>query len=100
MSDTSHTLRPLSDHVIVRPIRSTSTPSGIVIPDTAQDAKTDRGEVIAVGPGRLLENGTRAPMDVSVGDRVLFAKYAADTVSVGDDDLLILAQSDIQSVIL
>lgn len=90
-------LQPLADHIIVKPRRETETPTGIVIPDTALDSKSDRGEVLAVGPGRLQEDGTRAPMDVAVGDTVLFAKYAADEIEVDGATYLVLTQLDVKA---
>lgn len=93
------TLTPLGDHIIVKPHRETTTASGIVIPDSAQKEKTDRGDVLAVGPGRMQEDGTRSPMDVAVGDRVLFAKYAADEIEVDGETVLILAAQDVKATI-
>lgn len=93
------TLTPLGDHLIVKPHRETTTPSGIVIPDSAQKEKTDRGQVLAVGPGRIQEDGTRSPIDVAVGDRVLFAKYAADEIEVDGETVLILSASDVKATI-
>jgi chaperonin GroES len=93
------TLSPLSDHVIVKPNRESTTPSGLVIPDTVKDAKTDRGEVIAVGPGRVLEDGSRAPMSVAVNDQVLFSKYAADEVEVDGEEFVVISESDVKAII-
>ena len=88
-------LEPLGDRVIVKPIeREERTKSGIVLPDTAKE-KPQEGEVLAVGPGRVGEDGKRIPMDIEVGDRVIFAKYAGTEYEVGDEKYLILRESDI-----
>ena len=92
-------LKPLSDHVIVKAIEEDSTTkSGIVLPDSAKE-KSQKGEVIAVGPGKLLDNGQRAAMEVQVGNKVLFAKYGPNEVNVDGEDYLILTESDIYAVI-
>lgn len=95
----SSPLTPVSDHIILRAKRETTTASGIVIPDTAKDTKSDRGEVIAVGPGRLQDDGTRAPMEVKPGDQILFSKYAADEIEVNGEDLLVISMSDVKAII-
>jgi len=88
-------LKPLADRVVVRPIeREEVTKGGIVLPDTAKE-KPQEGEVIAVGPGRLSEDGKRMPMDVKVGDIVIYAKYGGTEIKVGDEELMILRESDI-----
>jgi chaperonin GroES len=91
-------LRPLADRVVVKPLpREEVTRSGIVLPDTAKE-KPQEGEIIAVGPGRL-DDGERQPMDVKVGDRVLYAKYAGTEFKIDDEELLILSEKDILAVI-
>jgi chaperonin GroES len=93
------TLQPLGDRVVIKPqTREEVTRSGIVLPDTAKE-KPQRGEVIAVGPGRHDEDGERIPMDVKQGDKVLFAKYAGTEFKIDDDELLILSEKDILAVI-
>lgn len=93
-------LRPLGDRVVVKPLaREEVTKSGIVLPDTAKE-KPQQGEVLAVGPGRILDNGERVQMDVAVGDRVLFAKYAGTEFKLDDEELLILSEKDILAVVL
>ena len=92
-------LTPVGDHIIVKPIRETTTASGIVIPDTVKDKKSDRGEVIAVGPGKTNDDGKRTPMEVAVGDRVLFAKYAADEIEVDGEDYLVIQMHDVKAII-
>ncbi|ROR29600.1 co-chaperone GroES [Inmirania thermothiophila] len=92
-------LRPLHDRVIVRRTEEERTsPGGIVIPDTAQE-KPIRGEVIAVGNGKLLENGEIRPLDVKVGDKVLFGKYAGTEVKVDGEEVLVMREDDIMAVI-
>jgi chaperonin GroES len=88
-------LQPLGDRVVVQPAeREETTKSGIVIPDTAKE-KPQRGSVIAVGKGRRDDDGDRIPMDVSVGDTVLFAKYAGTEFKFEDEEYLILSEKDI-----
>ena len=88
-------LQPLGDRVVVQPAeREETTKSGIVIPDTAKE-KPQRGTIIAVGKGRRDDDGDRVPMDVSVGDTVLFAKYAGTEFKFEDEDYLILSEKDI-----
>ena len=88
-------LQPLGDRVMVQPAeREETTKSGIVIPDTAKE-KPQRGSVIAVGKGRRDDDGDRIPMDVSVGDTVLFAKYAGTEFKFEDEEYLILSEKDI-----
>ncbi|NIR32534.1 MAG: co-chaperone GroES [Gammaproteobacteria bacterium] len=92
-------IRPLHDRVIIkREEEERTSPGGIVIPDTAAE-KPIRGEVTAVGHGKILENGEIRPLDVSVGDRVLFGKYAGTEVKVNGEDLLVLREEDIMAVI-
>ena len=92
-------LRPLADRVIVKRLENeTKTASGIVIPDTAAE-KPDQGEVLAVGPGRLDDDGDRMPMSVKVGDRVLFGKYSGQTVKVDGDELLVMKEDDLFAVV-
>ena len=96
---TSSKLRPLGDRVLVKPLpRDEMTKSGIVLPDTAKE-KPQEGEVIAAGPGKILEDGTREAMDVKVGDKVLYAKYAGTEFKVEGDDLLIVSQKDILAIV-
>jgi chaperonin GroES len=88
-------LQPLGDRVVVQPAeREETTKSGIVIPDTAKE-KPQRGSVIAVGKGRRDDDGDRIPMDVAVGDTVLFAKYAGTEFKFEDEEYLILSEKDI-----
>lgn len=92
-------IRPLHDRVIIKRMEEErTTAGGIVIPDTAAE-KPIRGEVIAVGNGKLLENGEVRPLDVKVGDKVLFGKYAGTEVKVDGEDLLVMREEDIMAVI-
>ena len=88
-------LQPLADRVVVKPSeKEEKTKSGIYLPDTARE-KPQEGKVIAVGPGRLSEDGKRIVMDVKVGDVVLYAKYGGTEIKIDDEDLIILRESDI-----
>lgn len=93
-------LRPLGDHVIVRPsTKEETSAAGIIIPDTVDKERPERGEVIAVGPGKALENGTRCAMEVKPGDTVVFKKYAPDEVKLGKDEYLVIKADDVMAVI-
>ena len=93
-------LQPIADRVVVKPVQKEEmTKSGLIIPDTAKE-KPQEGEVIAVGVGKLLDNGKRAEMEVKVGDRVLFAKYGGTEFKLDGDELLVLRESDILAVIV
>lgn len=92
-------LRPLQDRVIIKRLdNERTTASGIVIPESAAE-KPDQGEVIAVGPGRKADNGTVMPLDVKVGDKVLFGKYAGQGVKVDGEELLVINEDDILAVV-
>ena len=92
-------IRPLHDRVIVKRIEEErKTASGIVIPDTAAE-KPDQGEVIAVGTGKIMDDGKVRPLDVKVGDRVLFGKYSGQTVKVDGEELLVMREEDIMGVV-
>ena len=87
-------LRPLGDKVVIQAIeRDEMTRSGLVLPDTAKE-KPQEGMVIAVGPGRLLENGERAALDIKEGDKVIFSKYAGTEFKVDDQEYMILSERD------
>jgi chaperonin GroES len=93
-------LRPLGDRVIVKPAaKEEMTKAGIILPDTASKEHPEQGEVIAVGPGRLLESGSRSQMNLKVGDKVVFKKYSPDEVKVGDVEYLVLSENEILAVI-
>ena len=88
-------LKPLDDRVVVRPLEAEEkTAGGIVLPDTAKE-KPQRGEVIAVGPGKMLDTGKRATLEIKVGDIVLFGKYSGTEVKVGGEECLIVRESDL-----
>ena len=92
-------LRPLGDRVVIQPTpREEMTKSGIVLPDTAKE-KPQEGTILAVGPGRILEDGKREQMDVKKGDKVLYAKYAGTEFKVDGDEYLIVSQKDILAIV-
>jgi chaperonin GroES len=92
-------LRPLHDRVIVKRLdQETKTASGIVLPETAAE-KPDQGEVLAVGNGKVQEDGKVRPLDVKVGDRVLFGKYSGQAVKVEGDELLVMREEDIMAIV-
>jgi chaperonin GroES len=104
MSEQTSPIRPLNDKVIVRPLeegeQGTSSPSGIIIPDSAKKEKPEQGIVIAVGPGKFDEDGEkRIPLDVKVGDRVVFSKYGYDEVKFEGKEYFIVAENSILGVI-
>jgi chaperonin GroES len=93
-------LKPLNDHVIVKPITQDEvTKSGIVLPDTVDKEKPEKGEVVAVGSGKILDNGQTAPMIVKIGDKVMFKKYSPDEVKVDGVEYLIISESDILAIL-
>ena len=88
-------LQPLADRVLVKPIeKEEKTKSGIYLPDTAKE-KPQEGEVIAVGPGKIADDGKRIVMDLKVGDTVIYAKYGGTEIKIDEDELIILRESDI-----
>jgi len=92
-------LRPLGDRVVIKPTpREEMTKSGIVLPDTAKE-KPQEGEILSVGPGKVLDDGSRSAMDVSVGNKVLYAKYAGTEFKVDGDELLIVSEKDILAIV-
>lgn len=92
-------IRPLQDRIVVKRLEEEEkTKGGIIIPDTAKE-KPIEGKVIAVGNGKLLENGTRVPLEVKVGDRILFGKYAGTEVKIGGEDRLIMREDDVLGII-
>ncbi|HYF52226.1 MAG TPA: co-chaperone GroES [Planctomycetota bacterium] len=94
-SKTKVELQPLDDRIVIKRLEAEEkTAGGIVLPDTAKE-KPQRGEVIAVGPGKLLDDGKRAALEVKVGDIVLFGKYSGTEVKVGGEECLIVRESDL-----
>jgi chaperonin GroES len=92
-------IRPLQDRVVVRrKEEETKTAGGIVLPGSAAE-KPAQGEVLAVGPGRILDNGEKRPIDLKVGDTVVFGKYASNTIKIDGQELMILSESEIYGVI-
>jgi len=91
-------IKPLDDRIVLKRLDAEATTAGgIVLPDSAQE-KPQKGEIVAVGPGFLLDSGKRATLDVKVGDSVIFGKYAGTEVSVDDGDLIIMKESDILAI--
>lgn len=92
-------LRPLHDNVVIKPLtENTTTAAGIVLPDTAKE-KPEKGEVVACGPGKMLENGARAVMAVKPGDKVMFKKYSPDEVKVNGEEYFVISEGDIIAII-
>ena len=93
-------IEPLHDKVVIKPLSEEEvTASGIVLPDTVDREKPMQGEVVAVGPGKLMDSGERSPMSVSVGDTVLFTKYAPDGVEIDNEDYLVIDEDKILGII-
>ena len=92
-------LRPLGDRVVVKPVdREEKTKSGILLPDTAKE-KPQEGIVEAVGTGRILDNGTKVPMELKVGDKVLYAKYAGNEFKIDEIEYLIVSEKDVLAIV-
>jgi chaperonin GroES len=92
-------IKPLEDRLVVKPLDAEqTTASGLVIPDTAKE-KPQEGEVLAVGPGRIDDNGQRVPIDVSIGDKVIYSKYGGTEVKYSGQDYLILSARDVLAVV-
>ncbi len=99
VSATATQLKPLGDRLVVKPTpREEMTKSGIVLPDTAKE-RPQEGTIMAAGPGRILDDGSREAMDVAVGQKILFQKYAGTEFKLDDEELLILSQKDVLAVI-
>jgi chaperonin GroES len=91
-------LKPLADRVVIKPIQAEEkTKGGIVLPDTAKD-KPQEGEVVAVGPGRILDNGTKLTPEVKVGDRVIYSKYSGSEVKIDGEEHLVVREQDILAI--
>lgn len=91
-------LKPLADRIIIKPTAAEEvTKGGIVLPDTAKE-KPREGEVIAVGPGKVQDNGTKIPMDIKVGDKVMYARYGGTEIKIGAEEFVILRQDDVLAV--
>jgi chaperonin GroES len=95
----SVSIKPLEDRIVVRPVAAEQvTASGLVIPDTAQE-KPQEAEVVAVGPGRVDDKGTRIPVDVAVGDIVIFSKYGGTELKYGGEEYLVLSARDVLAIV-
>jgi len=93
-------LTPIGDHIIVKAVKTEKmSPSGIIIPETVDKERPERGEVIAVGPGRDLENGTKSSMPVSVGQVVLFKKYSPDEIKIDNEEFLVIRAEDVMAIV-
>ena len=92
-------IKPLEDRIVIKQVEAEqTTASGLVIPDTAKE-KPQEGEVLAIGPGRIDDNGQRVPLDVAVGDRVIYSKYGGTEVKYAGEELLILSARDVLAVV-
>ena len=92
-------IRPLGDRVVIKPLaQEEKTKSGIVLPDTAKE-KPQQGEILAVGSGKVLENGQKIPLEVKVGDKVIYSKYAGTEIKIDGEEVLILSERDIHAII-
>ena len=92
-------IKPLADRVVVKPLEDTEQmKGGLYIPDTAKE-KPQQGEVVAVGPGRVSDEGKRIDVELTVGDRIIYGKYSGTEVTVDDDEVLILRESDVLAVV-
>ncbi len=92
-------IQPLADKILVKPLEEKEvTETGIVLPQIAKE-KPEKGEVVAVGPGKLLENGQRASLGVEVGQKVIFKKYSPDEVKIGEEEYLIISEEDILAIL-
>ena len=92
-------LKPLGDRIVIKALEAeTQTSGGIILPETAQE-KPQSGEVLAVGPGKLLDNGKLSTMDVQVGDKIVYAKYRGTEIKVGGEDVIILTASDVMGIL-
>jgi chaperonin GroES len=93
-------IRPLHTNVVIKPIAMDEvTKSGIVLPDTVDKERPEKGEVIAVGEGKLLDNGQRAPMSVKVGDVVMFKKYSPDEIKIDGEEYLVISENEILAIL-
>ena len=93
-------IKPLHDNVIVKPISEDEvTKFGLVIPETIDKEKPEKGEVIAVGAGKILDNGQLAPMSVKVGDKVMFKKYSPDEIKIDGKEVLVISERDIIAIL-
>lgn len=93
-------IKPLGDRVILKPAtKEEATKSGIILPDTVDKERPEQGEVLAIGMGKLLNDGNRAPMSVKVGDKVMFKKYGPDEIKIDGQEYLVISEEDILAII-
>lgn len=93
-------IKPIYSNVVVKPAsKEETTASGIVLPDTIDKERPEKGEVVAVGDGKILDDGKRAPMSVKVGDTVMFKKYSPDEIKIDDEEYLIISEGDILAIL-
>ena len=91
--------QPLNDHILIKALKDNEvSKAGIILPDTIDKEKPEKGEVVAMGPGKLLDNGQRAPMSVKIGDNVIFKKYAPDEIP-GEEELMMIKEEDVLAII-
>lgn len=94
------TIKPLHDNVVIEPAKADkTTKSGILLPDTVDKGNPEQGTVVAIGGGKVLENGTRLAMSVKVGDKVLFKKYSPDSITLDSKDYLMISEADILAIL-
>ena len=99
-SPVSVSIKPLEDRIVIKQLEAEQvTASGLVIPDTAKE-KPQEGQVVAVGPGRIDDNGNRVPLDVAVGDTVIYSKYGGTEVKVGGEEYLVLSARDVLAIVV
>lgn len=93
-------LKPVNDRIILKAIEiEHRTSAGIIIPETVDKERPEKAEVVAVGPGKMLDNGSRQPIDVKVGDTVIFKKYAPDEIKLDDDTFLVISAEDVMAIV-
>lgn len=92
-------LKPLSDHILVEPVREEKKKGGIILPDTVEKERSEKGKVVAVGPGKKDESGKRMPLDIKKGDVVLFTKYSPNEVKVDGKEYLVIKEDDVLAII-
>lgn len=93
-------IKPLGDRVILKPLRNEeATKSGIILPDTVDKERPEKGEVVATGPGKMLADGKRSEMSVKAGDKVMFKKYSPDEIKIDNVDYLVISEEDILAII-
>jgi len=92
-------IKPLSDHVLLEPLKEERKKGGIILPDTVDKERPEKGKIVASGPGKLDKDGKRVPMEVKKGQTVLFKKYGPDEIKVGDKEYLIAREEDILAII-